>query len=77
MRLESSHKVRKDMQIEEYTLNALSEWQKIVEIMQREGEEAISVVFNMIDVGEYFDYAVQSMCLNRGGILMIQGGTFC
>lgn len=30
----------------------------------------------MIDVGDYFDAAVMSLCMNLG-ILVIQGGTFC
>jgi molybdopterin/thiamine biosynthesis adenylyltransferase len=63
MRIEMAHKVRKDMEIEAYTLDVLTEWPKVSEIMQRTGEEAISVVFNMVDVGEYFDFAVQSICM--------------
>ena len=35
-----------------------------------------SVVFNMIDVGEYFDAAVQSLC-QAIKIPLIMGGTFC
>jgi hypothetical protein len=30
----------------------------------------------MIDVGDYFDAAVQSMCMKLG-LPLIQGGTFC
>jgi molybdopterin/thiamine biosynthesis adenylyltransferase len=49
---------------------ALENWQKIVEL----SKEA-TVIFNMIDVGEYFDAAVQSLCLKRN-IPLIMGGTF-
>jgi hypothetical protein len=39
-------------------MDVLEEWQKIVAMMAREGEEKIHVVFNMIDAGEYWDAAV-------------------
>jgi len=35
-----------------------------------------TVVFNMIDVGSYFDAAVQSLCMSQS-LLLIQGGNFC
>ena len=50
---------------------ALKNWQTVVEV----SKEA-TVCFNMIDVGEYFDAAVASLCLKRG-ITLVQGGTFC
>ena len=43
--------------VEAYNLCALENWPKIVEL----AKEA-NVIFNMIDVGEYFDAAVQSLC---------------
>lgn len=41
------------MDIESYQFDAMTNWGKIVEI----SKEA-TVIFNMIDVGEYFDAAV-------------------
>ena len=41
------------MKVEAYNFCALSNWSKIVEL----SKEA-TVVFNMIDVGDYFDAAV-------------------
>lgn len=35
-----------------------------------------TVVFNMIDVGENFDLAVQALCIKKR-LLLIQGGNFC
>jgi hypothetical protein len=35
-----------------------------------------TVVFNMIDVGENFDFAVQALCIKKR-LLLIQGGNFC
>ena len=51
-------------------MNALTNWDKIVEA-SKDG----TVLFNMIDVGDYFDAAVQSLALVRG-IPMVLGGTF-
>ena len=50
---------------------ALKNWQEIV----RQVDQA-SVVFNLIDVGEYFDIAVQALCMKKKKLLL-QGGTFC
>jgi len=75
-RLETAHKVRPDMQIECHQVDALTHWQDIVSIMAREGEEKVSVVFNMIDVGDIFDVAVQSLCQRFGGVPYVEGGTF-
>ena len=44
---------------------ALKNWPEIV----RQVEEA-TVVFNLIDVGEYFDIAVQSLCMKKKKLLM-------
>jgi hypothetical protein len=41
--------------------DAVKEWGKIVELTKRS-----NVVFNGIDVGEYFDYAVTSLCVTLG-----------
>lgn len=50
--------------------DVLVEWQKIVELA-RESD----VIFNMIDYGDWFDLACQSLALKLK-IPMIQGGTF-
>jgi len=52
-------------------MDVLPNWQQIVSLV-----ESSSVVFNMIDVGEYWDVAVQSLCMKKKRLL-IQGGTFC
>ncbi len=64
------HKINKEMVVESYNMCAMKNWQKIVEI----SKEA-TVVFNMIDVGDYFDAAAQSLCMVRS-IPLIMGGTF-
>jgi len=65
------HRINPKMEVETYNMCALENWPKIVEL-----SKTASVVFNMIDVGEYFDAAVQSLCLSRK-IPLIMGGTFC
>ena len=57
-------------EIEAHQIDALTNWDKIIEFV----EEA-DVVFNMIDVGEYWDIAVQSLCMKKRKLL-ICGGTF-
>ena len=52
-------------------MDALTNWDKIVNFV-----EESDVVFNMIDVGEYWDVAMQSLCMKKQK-LMICGGTFC
>lgn len=47
------HLINKNMVVEAYNMCALENWPKIVEL----SKEA-TVIFNMIDVGEYFDAAV-------------------
>ena len=59
------------MEVESHNMCALEYWPKIVEMSKQ-----ANVIFNMIDVGEYFDAAVQSLCLVRK-IPLIMGGTFC
>jgi len=53
-----SHRINPSMEVESYVLDALKEWQKVVALCSES-----TVVFNMIDVGEYFDAAVQSLCM--------------
>lgn len=53
-----------------FHLNALTNFDKVVELVK-----ASDIVFNMIDVGDYFDLAVQSLCLKLQKTL-IQAGTF-
>ena len=65
-----SHRINQKMEIDAYVLDALKEWPKIVELCSQS-----TVVFNMIDVGEYFDAALQSLCMKQGKLL-IQGGNF-
>lgn len=49
-------------------MDAVKNWDKIVQTVKQ-----CNVVFNMIDVGDYWDVAIQSLCLaNR--IPMISGG---
>ena len=54
------HLINPNTKIEAYNWCALKHWNKIVEL----SKEA-TVVFNMIDVGDYFDAAVQSLCFLR------------
>eukprot|EP00008_Paramoeba_atlantica_P007698 CAMPEP_0201485694 /NCGR_PEP_ID=MMETSP0151_2-20130828/9794_1 /ASSEMBLY_ACC=CAM_ASM_000257 /TAXON_ID=200890 /ORGANISM="Paramoeba atlantica, Strain 621/1 / CCAP 1560/9" /LENGTH=271 /DNA_ID=CAMNT_0047869939 /DNA_START=136 /DNA_END=951 /DNA_ORIENTATION=+ len=51
-------------------VNALTGWQKIVEAAKQS-----DVIFNMIDVGTYFDVAVQALALKVGAAFVF-GGTF-
>mmetsp|Transcript_17904 Transcript_17904/g.23585 ORF Transcript_17904/g.23585 Transcript_17904/m.23585 type:complete len:276 (+) Transcript_17904:116-943(+) len=69
--LERSHTVASYTEVECHHMCALENWNKIVQIAQQS-----TVIFNMIDVGDYFDAAVGSLCLKLQ-IPMIQGGTFC
>lgn len=52
------HLLNPSMEVETHVIDALKEWPKIVELCKE-----ATVVFNMIDVGEYFDAAVQSLCM--------------
>jgi len=51
-------------------MDVLNHWHKIVEISKE-----CTVFFNMVDIGDYFDYACQSLCLNRK-IPLVIGGTY-
>lgn len=50
-------------------LDILKHWDKIVEVSKE-----CTVIFNMVDIGNYFDHACQSLALNRK-IPMVIGGT--
>ena len=63
--------VSENTEVEAHQMDVLPNWQQIVAFV-----EECSVVFNMIDVGEYWDMAVQSLCMKKKKLL-IQGGTFC
>jgi molybdopterin/thiamine biosynthesis adenylyltransferase len=63
-----SHNIRSE--IETHHFDALKHWDRVVELAQRS-----SVIFNMIDVGLYFDFAVQSLALKLHKPL-ISGGTY-
>ena len=52
-------------------MDALQNWDKIVNFV-----EESTVVFNMIDVGEFWDVAVMSLCMKKKKLL-ITGGSFC
>ena len=69
-KIQRDHLINKDMIVEAYNFCALENWRKIVEL----SKEA-TAVFNMIDVGDYFDAAVQALCIVRK-VPLIQGGTF-
>lgn len=56
--------------IEAYNIDIVKQWGNVLRII----EEA-NVIFNMIDYGDYFDLAVQSLCLKKK-IPFVQGGTF-
>ena len=51
--LEKDHRINPKMIVEAYNMDALKNWQKIIEVAKES-----TVIFNMIDVGEYFDAAV-------------------
>jgi len=70
-RLFETHIISEQTEVEAHQMDALQNWDKIVNFV-----EESSVVFNMIDVGEYWDVAVQSLCMKKKKLL-ICGGTFC
>ena len=70
-RLIENHVVGDKTEVEALQMCALKNWQEIV----RQVEQA-TVVFNLIDVGEYWDIAVQALCMKKKKLLL-QGGTFC
>lgn len=66
-----THVVASYTEVESHHMCALENWDKIVQLAGQS-----TVIFNMIDVGDYFDAAVGSLCMKLQ-IPMIQGGTFC
>mmetsp|Transcript_2768 Transcript_2768/g.2501 ORF Transcript_2768/g.2501 Transcript_2768/m.2501 type:complete len:228 (+) Transcript_2768:99-782(+) len=66
--LELGHNIRS--QIEEHQIDIVEKWSDVLRIIQ-----GATVIFNMIDYGDYFDYAAQSLAIKLG-IPLIQGGTF-
>jgi adenylyltransferase/sulfurtransferase len=65
------HLIDKEAKVEAYVFDAVKNWNRVVEFAKES-----TVVFNMIDVGDYFDAAVQSLCMIRK-LPLILGGTFC
>jgi molybdopterin-synthase adenylyltransferase len=63
---------RENLQTEiiQMDMNALTNWSKIVTVAKES-----NVIFNMIDVGDIWDLAVQSLCLSLK-IPHVSGGTF-
>ena len=57
--------------VEAHQMDVIPNWPQVVQLVERS-----SVVFNMIDIGEYWDVAIQSVCMKKKRLL-IQGGTFC
>ena len=70
-RLIENHVVSEKTEVVAHQMCALVHFDKVVELI-----EESTVVFNMIDVGEYWDIAIQSVCMKKKRLL-IQGGTFC
>ena len=54
-----------------YNLDVIKNWGKVVNLAKES-----TVIFNMIDYGDYCDAAIQSLAINLG-IPLIMGGTFC
>ena len=52
-KLIKNHLINPNTVIEAYNMCALKNWQKIVEL-----SKDATIIFNMIDVGDYFDAAV-------------------
>lgn len=63
-----AHNLRTEIQPME--IDVLKEWCKIVEVSRE-----CTVIFNMVDIGNYFDFAVQALALNRR-IPVVVGGTY-
>jgi hypothetical protein len=59
-----SHKIA-DLEVEAHHFDVLIDWQRVVTL-----SEQATVVFNMIDVGEYLDLAVQALCMAKGLLLI-------
>lgn len=66
--LESSHNLVTN--IETYNLNIIENWAQVVNIAQ-----GATVIFNMIDYGDYFDLAAQSLAIKLK-VPLVQGGAY-
>ena len=66
--LKQIHNLRTN--IFEYHTDAVSNWSRVVEIAKK-----CTVIFNNIDYGAVFDYAVNSLCKSLG-ILYVAGSTY-
>ena len=60
-----SHRINPQMEVETHVIDALKNWQKIVQLC-----DISTVIFNMIDVGEYWDAAVQALCMQKEKLLI-------
>lgn len=67
----ADHVVSNKTEVVAYQMDALPNWPTVIKLV-----EESTVVFNMIDVGGYWDVAVGSLCIKKNRLL-IQGGTFC
>jgi molybdopterin/thiamine biosynthesis adenylyltransferase len=65
--LETNHNLRSEVEV--YHLDALSSWSKVVELAKKS-----TCIFNTIDHGDYFDFAVCSLGRSLG-IPVVEGGT--
>lgn len=57
-------------EIIDHNFDVLPNWHRVVE-MSRD----VTVIFNMIDIGDYFDAAVAALALKRK-LPLVTGGTF-
>lgn len=69
--LKTYHLINPATEIETYHFDVLPNWPTIVKLVVKEA----TVVFNNIDVGEYYDAAVMSLCIHAKKLL-ICGGNF-
>ena len=68
--LDLIHKVREETEIVAHNFDVLTHWKQVIEFVQES-----HVVFNMIDVGEYFDAAITALCMKLKKPLCM-GGSF-
>lgn len=66
--LEENHNLNSD--IEAYHIDIVKNWGEVLQVIRKP-----SVLFNMIDYGDYFDMAAQSLALSLG-VPLVQGGTY-
>ena len=70
-KVEKEHRINLGMGVEAYNFDVVEEWGRVVELAKD-----CSVIFNMVDVGEYFDACAQSLAMVYQ-IPLIMGGSFC